>query len=64
MNLKLSDKTAIVSAGSKGLGKAIALGLAMEGARVAICSRSPPTISPKRPRRFRPKPVQKCWRFQ
>ncbi len=45
MDLKLSDKTAIVSAGSKGLGKAIALGLAMEGARVAICSRSPDNLS-------------------
>ena len=45
MDLELSGKTAIVSAGSKGLGKAIALGLAMEGARVAICSRSPDNLS-------------------
>ncbi len=45
MNLELSGKTAIVSAGSKGLGKAIALGLAAEGARVAICSRSPDNLS-------------------
>lgn len=45
MDLELSGKTAVVSAGSKGLGKAIALGLAMEGARVAICSRSPDNLS-------------------
>ncbi|MCY4437768.1 MAG: SDR family oxidoreductase [Chloroflexi bacterium] len=45
MDLELNGKTAIVSAGSKGLGKAIALGLAKEGARVAICSRSPDNLS-------------------
>lgn len=45
MDLELSGKTAVVSAGSKGLGKAIALGLAMEGARVAICSRNPDNLS-------------------
>ena len=45
MNLDLSGKTAVVCAGSKGLGKAIAMGLALEGARVAICSRSPDNLS-------------------
>ena len=45
MDLELSGKTAIVSAGSKGLGKAIALGLAREGAKVAICSRNPDNLS-------------------
>ena len=45
MDLDLSGKTAIVSAGSKGIGKAIALGLAREGARVAICSRNPDNLS-------------------
>lgn len=45
MDLELRGKTAIVSAGSKGLGKAIALGLAAEGARVAICSRNPDNLS-------------------
>jgi 3-oxoacyl-[acyl-carrier protein] reductase len=39
MNLDLAGKTAIVSGGSRGLGKAIALALAGEGARVAICAR-------------------------
>lgn len=45
MDLELRGKTAIVSAGSKGLGKAIALGLAREGAKVAICSRNPDNLS-------------------
>jgi 3-oxoacyl-[acyl-carrier protein] reductase len=45
MELELKGKTAIVSAGSKGLGKAIALGLAKEGASVAIGSRSPDNLS-------------------
>ena len=40
MNLGLENKVAIVTAASKGLGYASALGLAREGAKVAICSRS------------------------
>ena len=39
MDLKLTDKVAIVLAASKGLGKAIALALAAEGAKVVIGSR-------------------------
>lgn len=38
--MKLQNKTAIITGGSKGLGKALALRFAMEGANVAICSRS------------------------
>src|SRR6266851_8470087 len=34
MNLKLTDKTALVSGSTKGIGFAIATGLAREGARV------------------------------
>ncbi len=40
MDLGLNGKTALVAASSKGLGKASALALAREGARVTICSRS------------------------
>lgn len=40
MDLGLRDRGAIVTAASKGIGKAIALGLAREGAKVAICSRN------------------------
>lgn len=40
MDLGLQGKVAIVGAASKGLGKASALALAREGARVAICART------------------------
>ena len=40
MNLGLADRVAIVAAASSGLGKAVAQGLAAEGARLAICSRN------------------------
>ena len=39
MDLGLTGKVALVTAGSKGMGRACALGLAAEGARVAICAR-------------------------
>jgi 3-oxoacyl-[acyl-carrier protein] reductase len=40
MVLGLNGKTALVTASSKGIGRAVAEGLASEGCRVAICSRS------------------------
>jgi len=39
MELGLRDKVAIVTGGSRGIGRAIALGLAAEGCHVAICAR-------------------------
>jgi len=39
MNLGLQNRVAIVAAASKGLGLAVARGLAAEGSRVAICAR-------------------------
>ena len=39
MELEIKDKVAVVTGASEGLGKAIALGLGQEGARVAISAR-------------------------
>jgi len=39
MDLKIRDKVAVVTASSKGLGKATAEAMAAEGAKLAICSR-------------------------
>jgi 3-oxoacyl-[acyl-carrier protein] reductase len=40
MDLGIKDQVALVTAASKGLGKAAAMALAQEGAKVAICSHS------------------------
>lgn len=40
MNLGVQDQVALIAAASKGLGKAAAMALAEEGAKVAICARS------------------------
>jgi len=40
MDLGIRGKTALVTASSKGMGKACATGLAAEGARVAMCART------------------------
>jgi NAD(P)-dependent dehydrogenase (short-subunit alcohol dehydrogenase family) len=45
MNLKLTDKTALVSGSTKGIGLAIATGLAREGARVIVNGRSEKAVA-------------------
>lgn len=50
MELGLKDRVALVCASSQGLGKAIAKSLALEGARVAICSRNQKTLEETRER--------------
>jgi 3-oxoacyl-[acyl-carrier protein] reductase len=45
MDLGLKDRVAIVAASSQGLGKAVALGLAREGAKLALCARTEATLN-------------------
>src|SRR5438046_4665061 len=45
MNLKLTDKTSLVSGSTKGIGFAIATGLAHEGARVIVNGRSEKAVA-------------------
>ncbi len=44
MDLGLKDKVAFVAGASKGLGKAVAIELGKEGAKVAICAREHPAL--------------------
>ena len=44
MDLGLKERVAIVAASSRGLGKAVAMGLAKEGAWLALCARTEATL--------------------
>jgi len=48
MNFELNNRTAMVAAASKGIGKACALALAAEGCRVSICARHPEELEQAR----------------
>jgi len=45
MDLGLKNRVALVAASSTGLGKAVALGLAREGAHLALCARTASTLT-------------------
>jgi 3-oxoacyl-[acyl-carrier protein] reductase len=45
MDLGLKDRVALVAASSQGLGKAVAFGLAREGAKLALCARTESTLN-------------------
>jgi 3-oxoacyl-[acyl-carrier protein] reductase len=44
MDMGLKDRVALVAAASQGLGKAVAMGLAREGAKLALCARTEATL--------------------
>ena len=45
MDLGLKDKVALIAAGSRGLGRAVAEELAVEGASLVLCAREPHTLA-------------------
>src|SRR5262249_27855555 len=45
MDLGLKDRVALVAASSQGIGKAVAMALAREGTKLAICARTASAIS-------------------
>ncbi|HKV35749.1 MAG TPA: SDR family oxidoreductase [Pyrinomonadaceae bacterium] len=45
MDLGLKDKVALIAAGSRGLGRAVAEELAAEGASLVLCARDPATLA-------------------
>ena len=45
MELNLRDRTAVITGGSMGIGKAIAKGLAAEGANIVLLARTQETLN-------------------
>jgi len=63
MNLQLTDKTALVSGSTKGIGFAIATGLAREGARVIVNGRSDKAVAEAKERIDQTVPAARTERF-
>jgi len=62
MDLGLRGKVALVTAASKGMGKACSLGFAAEGARVAMCARTEGDIKNAAEEVRAPRPAPRCSR--
>ena len=62
MDFELKDKVALVTGGSRGIGRAVALGLADHGANVAICGRSKESLD-RTAAEIAARGV-KCWAYQ
>src|SRR5260370_38804980 len=60
MDLKLTDKRALVSGSTKGIGLAIATALAREGARVVINGRTEASVAAARAEILRDRPNPTC----
>jgi len=62
MDFEIQDKVAIVTGGSRGIGRGVALKLAQQGAHVAICGRTPESLE-KTAEEIRGAGVE-CWCYE
>ena len=62
MDLKLTNKLALVTGSTKGIGFAIAVGLAREGARVIVNGRTEKSVIDAQIKFTKPFRTPKCWK--